>query len=346
MNSLSLRVFLLALIVACCQTAPEPAHSATANVSCSTTVGNVNFGAVAPTTTATVQVNGSIQFTCTNVSLLAAQNVTLCLGLGQGSGTSITPTRQMNGPASSVLAFQVYQDNAYSQVWGNVPSTSNPPPMVLQFTIPISVLGIPTTYNSPPYPVYGSLSTPQASATSGSYSNNLNGSLTYQANNAPLIGTNYPANCNGGTSDAFSLTAQASVANQCTVAASSTLILGSAGGVAAGTTNNTGSTTFSVTCTSGTTYNVGLAPVSTGSTTGAGLMAGTGSNTSKVPYQLNQTSATGPIWGNTATSSSKGNGVSGTGTGIAQTLTVYATAASSDYRPDTYTDTVTINVNY
>ncbi|MGH8157807.1 MAG: Csu type fimbrial protein [Rhodanobacter sp.] len=342
---MSLRIFLLMLVVACCQVAPESSHAATSNVTCSTTITPVNFGQISPASTATIRVNGGIQFSCTNVSLLAAQNVTLCLGLGQGSGTSITPTRQMNGPSSSILAFQLYQDSGYSQVWGNVPSTSNPAPMVLKFTIPLSVLGLPAIYNSPTYPVYGSLTTPQAGAASGSYSNTLNGSLTYQANNAPLLGTNYPANCDGGASSGFSLSVQASVASQCTVSAGSPLILGSAAGVAAGTNNNTGSTTFSVNCTQGTLYNVGLSP-SSNSLTGAGSMAGTGGNTSKVPYQLYQSVAGTTVWGNTATSSSVGNGEAGTGNGSAQSMTVYATAPSSDFKPDTYSDTVTINVSY
>ena len=347
MNRMSLRLFLLVLMAICWQLLPDSAYAATSNVTCSTTVTSVNFGTVSPTTTATATATGSIQFTCTNASLLAAQNVTLCLGLGQGSGTSITPTRQMNtAPVVSALQFQVYKDSATTQIWGNVPSSSNPAPLMLQFTIPISILNFPTTYTSSPS-VYGSLSTPQSGVVSGSYSNALNGSLTYQANDAPLLGTNYPANCNGGTPVGFTLTAQANVPAQCTVSAGSTLILGSAGGVAAGTVNSTGSTTFGVTCTNSAPYTVGLAPNSVAGTAGAGLMSGTGSNTNKVPYQLNKTSATGPIWGNTASSPTvAGNGVAGTGNGSVTTYTVYATAPSSDFKPDTYSDTVTINVNY
>lgn len=69
-------------------------------------------------------------------------------------------------------------------------------------------------------------------------------------------------------------------------------------------------------------------------------------NTDKIPYQLNQTSATGPVWGNTATTTTAGNGVAGTGSGLAQSLTVYATASSANFTPDNYADVVTVNVNY
>jgi spore coat protein U-like protein len=349
MNRVSIRLFLLLFLATCWQLAPTSAHADTANVTCAATVTPLNFGTVAPATTATTIATGSIKFTCTNVSLLAAQNVTLCVGLGYGAGTG--PSRQMDTtPIASHLVYQAYKNSGATQVWGNVPSTSNPTPFgPLQFTIGFSLLGIPVNYDSPSYPVYGSLSTPQIGIASGSYLQVLNGSLTYQANNAPLLGSNYPSSCDGGGLGGFTITAQAIVTNQCTVSASSTLTLGSAGGAAAGTTNNTGSTTFAVTCTAGAPYTIGLSPNSTSSMTGADMMSGTlpGNTGLVVPYQLNQNSATGPIWGNTASSPTiAGNGVAGSGSGVATTYTVYATAPSSDYRPDVYKDIVTISINY
>jgi spore coat protein U-like protein len=75
-------------------------------------------------------------------------------------------------------------------------------------------------------------------------------------------------------------------------------------------------------------------------------MSGTGANVAKVPYQLRSASAAGPVWGNTATPTSTGNGVSGTGNGAARAIPVYATVASANFPPDSYTDTVTVTVNY
>ncbi|MBB1200137.1 SCPU domain-containing protein [Enterobacteriaceae bacterium 89] len=157
---------------------------------------------------------------------------------------------------------------------------------------------------------------------------------------------------------AFIPTANAAVANgtfqvlitilkACTVTAGSgsNINLGSVNSTA---TNTTGNNTISVTCSKTTPYFIGLSP-SNSNTLGAGTMASSTNpvtNTDKVPYQLNQTSATGPVWGNTATALVVGNGVGGVGTGAAQTLTVYATAASASFTPDSYADTVTVNVNY
>ena len=111
-------------------------------------------------------------------------------------------------------------------------------------------------------------------------------------------------------------------------------------------TNITGSNTITVKCSKTTPYYIGLAP-SNSNTAGAGSMASTGTGTDTVPYQLRSTSGmTGTIWGNTATASSVGNGVSGTGNGSDKTHTVYATVASANYTPDSYKDTVTVTVNY
>ena len=99
------------------------------------------------------------------------------------------------------------------------------------------------------------------------------------------------------------------------------------------TATATASNQITVTCPNGTAYYVGLAP-SNGNTAGAGVMSGTGGNAAKVPYQLRSGSSGGPIWGNTATSTSVGNGVSGTGNGSPRSISVYATLPSANYTAD------------
>jgi spore coat protein U-like protein len=109
--------------------------------------------------------------------------------------------------------------------------------------------------------------------------------------------------------------------------------------------------TFTVACSNTTPYYIGLAPNSTPSTTGAGNMNGqTAGNTGTlIAYQLYQNAGGTTIWGNTATTVSAGNGESGTGTGVTApaTFTVYAgVTGSTNVTPDTYKDTVTVNVNF
>ncbi|EIC85929.1 spore coat protein U domain-containing protein [Serratia sp. M24T3] len=115
--------------------------------------------------------------------------------------------------------------------------------------------------------------------------------------------------------------------------------------------NTSGTSVITANCSKTTPYFIGLSPSTAngGTTTGSGSMssvANATNNTDKVPYQLNQTSATGPVWGNTATTTTVGNGVAATGTGAAQTFNVYATAASANFTPDSYADIVTVTVNY
>lgn len=116
-------------------------------------------------------------------------------------------------------------------------------------------------------------------------------------------------------------------------------------------TNLAGNNTISVNCSKKTPYFIGLSP-SNANTLGAGTLgplniAPVTGNTDTVAYQLRSaTGIAGAIWGNTATGTVAGNGVSGTGNGSAQSITVYATVPSANFTPDSYLDTVTVNVNY
>lgn len=120
--------------------------------------------------------------------------------------------------------------------------------------------------------------------------------------------------------------------------------------VNAGATTTTLPGTFTVSCSNNTPFFVGLAPGG-GNTAGTGTLKGTGVNTATIAYALYQDAAGATPWGNTATTSSAGNGKSGTGAGMATakavSFTTYANATgSTDVQPDTYSDTVTINVNF
>ena len=126
------------------------------------------------------------------------------------------------------------------------------------------------------------------------------------------------------------------------------------GSVAATATavNKNGNTTLKVNCSKSTPFFIGLAPSAAngGTDNGTGAMSGTGSNTDKVPYTLYSDAGMTTVWGNTATTTAAGNGRSGTGAGMAVgkevSFTAYAKATNVDFTPDSYIDTVTVNVNY
>jgi spore coat protein U-like protein len=102
-----------------------------------------------------------------------------------------------------------------------------------------------------------------------------------------------------------------------------------------------GTTTLSVTCTDTTPYDVGLsAGTTTGATVTNRMMTGPGGAT--LDYSLSSNATHTTNWGN-----STGSWVAGTGTGSAQTLTVYGQIPANQHTTSgTYTDTIIATVNY
>lgn len=105
-------------------------------------------------------------------------------------------------------------------------------------------------------------------------------------------------------------------------------------------------TTVAVTCTNTTPYNIGLdAGTVTGSSITTRLMAGTsaGNTATTVSFQLYQDAGHTTVWGNTQGT----NTVAGTGTGAAQSITVYGQVpAQVTPQPDTYQTTITATVYF
>jgi spore coat protein U-like protein len=106
-------------------------------------------------------------------------------------------------------------------------------------------------------------------------------------------------------------------------------------------TNTTAQTTVVVTCTNGTPYNVGLnAGIGTGATVASHKLT-SGSNL--LNYTLYQDSGYSTVWGNTIGT----NTVSGTGSGLTQTINVYGSITALQAVPaGSYADTVTVSLTY
>jgi spore coat protein U-like protein len=101
---------------------------------------------------------------------------------------------------------------------------------------------------------------------------------------------------------------------------------------------------FNVQCTSGTPYNVGLDVGSGGGTVAIRKMRnGTGAGAPTIDYTMYRDPARTQVWGNTIGTDT----LTGTGSGAAQTLTVYGRVfAQTTPAAGTYTDTVTITLTY
>lgn len=312
----------LVVLVAASTMAPGKAQ---ANVTCGvTSAQSMAFGNSSTT-------SGTVEWQCTNYGD-PAQPITLCLGMGTpsypGTVSPFQPIMQ-NATGTSTLNYDFYKDPAFSERWDQ----SNPflTPGVVPPGNPATVTGR--------FDFYARIPSGQTPA-SGEYTADIFNMVLGFQNGAGMCVSSGVSDFSGVE---FTLHVTSDIQAACTVRA-----LGDAdlGAVPATATNVSGSTTIEVTCPTGTPYYVGLQP-SNGDMAGAGVLTGTGGNSDQPTYQLrSQIGPDGTIWGNTATATDVGNGVSGTGTGTAQGLPVYVTVPSVNFRPDVYSDTVTVNVNY
>jgi len=300
--------------------------AARANVVCSVGNTSADFGNVTVSNANGALVSGTVGYSCISYND-GPTTVSLCLDLGNPSYPGV-PGQPAMQKGQDRLNFQLYLDPALSRLWGKTVA-----PLQTQFTLPgrNSTLTGNFTY-------YGLIQGNQASAPAGTYTAAFyNTTLGFM----PSGSASCQANINGFSAYDFSLNLSANVINGCTVSASAINL----GTVSRTTGSAAAGGTIVVNCPNQTAYTVGLLP-SNGDMSGAGLMSGTGTNTDKVPYQLRSGSVTGSIWGNTATSTSTGNGVAGTGNGSNQSLPVYATVNNTNFNADTYKDTVRVFVNY
>lgn len=319
------RGLILLVVLGLC---PTLSYALTCSVS---GVSSINFGTPTPLTAGTNSAQMTISYSCTKSVLEAVTGVTLCFNLGASANSGLVTTRTMSyvGPPASTLSYQLNK-TASGTVWGSqyVAGTS---PVLVNVSFLGSLLGISGTQT-----IYGQLTTPQVSAGPGAYTDNYSTATANYTVNGGLLGA--PGVCGTTVGATFPFTVNATVNKLCTVTTNGNIAIGPVNSTAVNSTSNN---SLSVTCTNSTPYTVGLVP-SNSSTVGRGVMSGTGSNTDKVPYQLSSTPGpTGTVWG-----SSAANMVAGTGTGSALSYTVYATVPSANYTPDSYTDTVTVNVTY
>ncbi len=300
-------------------------------------MSNLRFGPINPLSPASTDTSATLNFLCRNNTIaLITYNVRVCLSIGAPSSATIYPRWMSSG--TNRLPFQIYHNAGRTSVWGSQFLGSAASPWEATYTL------LPGESISGSATLYGRVPGNQSTAVPGNYQ------VTYGYGDTALTVRHaaWPfsaASCDASVHDTFPFTISAQVEKRCevTAGAASDISLGS---VPASASNIPGSGSISVTCTNTTPYNVGLSP-SNGNTAGAGTMKTSGGgSTDLVPYQLYQDAAMTRPWGNTATPTSAGNGVSGTGTGRATSLPVYVRVPSADVQPDNYSDTVTVNVNY
>lgn len=271
-----------------------------------------------------------VNYTCVKGLTGLLTGATICFNIG-ASSTGATAPRQMSS-GTLRLNYQLYQNSGLTTVWGNQDGTSFGPKKV-----PWDFLNLGNLTGS--FTIYAIIPRGQVTAVPGSYQDVFTTSTaSITANINPLI---TDPSCGSTVVGSFAFTVAATVNKQCNISATRPITLSS---VPYTQTNTPGDNIFTMACTNGTAYNIGLTP-SNNNTIGNGVMKSTTSGTTnndQVPYQLkSQPGIGGAAWG-----SASPNIVSDVGTGQSVDKRVYVIVPSANYRPDTYADTVTINVTY
>jgi spore coat protein U-like protein len=333
----------LGLCVSCALLWWLPATGAQAAVNCSATMTNVSFGTVDLVAGGTPPpANATLNYTCTNDGLVTEQ-ARVCFNIGDGAeGLGNFNPRVMRNSAGDALSFRLYQSTS-GTIWGSNGNASVPNPFTVALSIPPWTLGGGVGRVSGSTTMRGELVPLQSTVPPGSYQNDFAGvhtSITLSYSALAL-----PGGCNAvRLTNKFPFNVTAIVAKSCLVSADP-LNFGVVQGLAGGA-NVDRATTLGITCTRPTPYTVALSP-SNGQTAGVGTMTPTGSvpgNSDTVAYRLFRDAARTSPWGSVTGT----NTVAGTGTGLAQSLTVYGRVlgASANVRPDSYRDVVTVTVTY
>ena len=306
-------------------------------VDCSASIltNPINIGnAITLANVGRAKINATLEYKCRSEFIGGYVSVCLAANGGNDNSSAINPRYMINRTNnSSTLPFNMTLPQG--EIWGagtNGGSEYQAPQLYVpglfggsrSGSVPITVSLLPNIDGSLP--------------TAGLYSNvfsGLSATLTFDAD------TNQSdANCLTDRREKKPIetfTVQATVINSCEITTTNDVNLGSH---PASNTNILGSRSnaIGVTCTKNAPYTIGLAP-SNGNRDGSGVMSVTGNNNDKVPYQLRSAPGlNGTKWDN--------NGVTKTGSGAEQLESVYVTVPSADFKPDTYSDTVTIKVNY
>jgi len=311
-------------VAICLAVAAGPARAQ----NCNFTMAALNFGTIDLTANTPFTSTATYSASCTGT---ANTTVRTCpnIDVGSGGSTSGSPRFLLNG--GTQLNFNLYQDGSYTSVWGSNLwgfAGSYPSP-----TIDVVLNG--SGSGSASQTIYGQIWPGQQTLAAGTYTSAFSGTQASVAYAYSTVGTCATIGSSHATSAPFMVTAID--ASNCSVNAS-TLNFGSVG-VLGSAVNATSSIT--VTCTSALPYTIALDGGLSGATNPTQRVMSQASQ--QVTYGLYRDSARAQAWGDSVGT----NTAAGTGSGLAQTLTVYGRVPmQTTPAPGTYSDTVVVTTSY
>jgi len=292
--------------------------------SCTFGISDVDFGNPDLRSGGNIDTTATLSISCTGVPLTTMR---ICPSIGAGSGGATASARQMTGATSS-LNYQLYQDATRTTVWGSYtwgfPDT---PPTI---DLPLGLSGAASTSRT----IYARIFSGQSTAPGGSYV-----SMFSSASTSFVYSTQLLLACPNmllSQTENPTFTVRATVVNDCSVVPQD-LNFGSHGVL---TANIDASAQLSVNCVLGTNYTIGLNGGLAGAAPTARLMT---KGAESVTYGLYRDASRTQVWGDTIGS----NTVAATGTGSAQTYTVFGRVLpQSAPSAGIYTDTVVVTITY
>lgn len=340
MNPRRRLIAVLCVFASLAMAAPVPAFAAT---TCTASMTNLTFPA---TTGAISDATASLTVTCTTgaLSLLARAKVNMCVSIFSGTdgGGTLNPRRMLNVP-SDPLQMQLYTDAARSAIWGARGNATVPNFLPLQFDYAVPVLGGTQTLTAT---VYGRIPA-QSALNAGTYANRFTGALDtlieFRYAEALLGEPAMPTSClaggNGGAPSQFPFTVNGSVPNTCTLTPKPVpdLAFGNVPGLITANVDRT--TAIGLVCTGRTAWQIGL---NNGLNASGTVRRMRNAGGQFVSYELYRDSPRSLRWGNTLGSDT----LTGTGSGTAQSLTVYGRVAPQTPNVGTYGDTIVVTVTY
>jgi spore coat protein U domain-containing protein, fimbrial subunit CupE1/2/3/6 len=286
---------------------------------CTVSMTNVAFGTINVLAGTAVDTTATVTVTCSGGT---GSGQRVCVSIGCGSACDST-SRQMSGPSSTTARYDLYSNSARTTLWGS-------------WQTGYDTAGVQMNVNrnsSANQTVYARFLASQQTALAGSYTATFSAQPFITYANAGGAG-----NCPTGSLTASgSASVTATVSSNCTIGATA-ISFGSQGILSS---NNDAQGTVSIQCSSTLPYAVSLDGGTSGATNPAQRKMSF--STSTVTYGLYRDSARSQGWGSTTGV----NTVSGTGTGLTQTLTVYGRVApQTTPKPGTYSDTIVATVTY
>jgi spore coat protein U-like protein len=282
---------------------------------CTVSMTNVAFGTVNVLPGSAVDTTATVTVSCSG----GGSGAVACVSIGCGSACDST-SRQMTGPTSHTARYDLYSDSARTTLWGSWQSGYD------TAGVQVTVAKNSSTNQT----VYARFLASQQTDVAGSYTATLTA--------LPFITYAKTGTCpTGSTTASGSASVTATVSSNCTVGATS-ISFGSHGILSS---NADAQGTLSIQCNQSLPYAVSLDGGLSGATNPTQRTMTF--SAASVVYGLYQDSARSLPWG----ASSGVNTVSGTGTGLTQTLTVYGRVApQTTPTAGTYTDTIVATVTY